>query len=325
MFNVDVIRRENTWVIYNEYKDKKIEIDNEIYKDLFQDSMLNKESEYFSFLLKERFFEKDTSLPTFEKINERIFENDIKNSDIVLLGIPYDAGSTGITGSKDAINKIRFETLKNKRILNVYDLQNILYIPGESIEEFHNRVEEGYRKIHVNNDKIISIGGDHSISYPIVKSFNQQMEINFFKFDAHHDSHILRSFERINHSNFMNFIRMLKNIKKIYHLGMREAGFENISEKDNFCEKIESKKNKREHAYISIDVDVLDPKIFQATGFLLKDGEQPEFIFRNLERIFNNYNVIGIDIVEYNPLIDNNKNFEVVLDILEFCISHWKG
>lgn len=323
MFSVDVIKSKNSWIIYNEYKDKKIEIKDDIYQDLFKNNKLNENSEYYIYLVKEKFFEKDISPPIFEKINNRIYKNDIDNSDIVLIGVPFDAGSTGLTGSKNAVNKIRFETVQNKIKLDVYDYQNALYIPGESIEEFHNRVEVAFREI--NNHKIISIGGDHSISYPIIKSFNEELEIDFFKFDAHHDCHMLKSFERINHSNFMNFIRVQENIKNIFHLGMREEGFENISDKDNLCKEVEIQQNRSEKAYISIDVDVLDPEIFQATGFLLKNGEQPEFIFRNLKKIFNNYNVIGIDIVEYNPLIDSNRNFEIILDIIKYCISSWRS
>lgn len=307
------------WVIHNPFKDKKIIVDDKIYQDLIKNNVLNNKSQYFDYLLKENFFEELTTPPLYESIETNFYKSSNKN-EIRVLGVPYDAGSTGITGSKEAVNKLRNETVKNRIALKIFDFQNVTHIPGESIEVFHNRLEEVYKNI--NKNKVIAIGGDHSITYPIVNSFEQQ-SFTLIKFDAHHDSHRQKRFEKINHSNFINLIREKSNVENIIHLGLREEYSSLFSEKDKLAIDC-LKGNKKKEAYITIDMDVLDPRIFKSVGFVLDNGMALEELLVLLDIIFKNFKILGIDIVEYNPLIDKNEDYIKVLRILEFCIVNWQ-
>lgn len=71
--------------------------------------------------------------------------------------------------------------------------------------------------------------------------------------------------------------------------------------------------------YISIDVDVFDPLIVPATGYTLPYGINLGQIY-NLIDYFNRIgNILGVDIVEYNPLLDkNDTSMYTVMDLLKF-------
>lgn len=78
--------------------------------------------------------------------------------------------------------------------------------------------------------------------------------------------------------------------------------------------------NKKVH--ISFDVDVLDPKVFSSTGYLMKDGLSLESVLKILDFSFDNLDVVSMDIVEYNPLMDKDKkDLKTLLSIIN-VITH---
>lgn len=62
--------------------------------------------------------------------------------------------------------------------------------------------------------------------------------------------------------------------------------------------------NKKVH--ISFDVDVLDPQYFVSTGYLMEKGLSIKAVESIIDFAFQNLDVVSFDIVEYNPLLDNN-------------------
>lgn len=78
--------------------------------------------------------------------------------------------------------------------------------------------------------------------------------------------------------------------------------------------------NKKVH--ISFDVDVLDPSVFSSTGYLMKDGLSLECVLSMLSLFVNSLDVVSMDIVEYNPLLDNGKkDLKTLLHILDEIIT----
>ena len=70
--------------------------------------------------------------------------------------------------------------------------------------------------------------------------------------------------------------------------------------------------------HISLDVDVLDSKIFQSTNYVLDNGLSLEQVTELLYFFFENLNIVSAEIVEYNPLLDrNNNDFEKVLFLIK--------
>lgn len=280
----------------------------------------------------------------FEKIENKIFDNFDENKEILFLGLPYDGASSGNTGSKIAptifrnylsgfskniidynFNEKKFKMSFNN---NIFDYGNILYIPGESSSEIHYRIEKAILKLKSNYNKFIFLGGDHSITYPLVKSFSED-NIILIKFDAHYDCSLSLDNFPINHHNYINKIRELKNVKNIIHIGVREIlfNYHNISNDiiikniDSLTSEFINKISKNNKIYITIDIDILDPLENPGTAFKIPYGININTLIKIL-RMFKNKNIIAIDIVEYNPLMDNNsKSLKNLLDIFDVCIE----
>jgi agmatinase len=62
-------------------------------------------------------------------------------------------------------------------------------------------------------------------------------------------------------------------------------------------------KSKRK-AYISIDIDVLDPSVAPATGYPIPGGLQYRELIFGIEYLSKIFNVVGLDLVEYAPNLD---------------------
>lgn len=174
------------------------------------------------------------------------------------------------------------------------------------------------------------VGGDHSITYPILNSFEE--DIIFLKFDAHYDDNLILN-NIVNHSNFIRKIENIKNIKEIYHIGIREPRKSGLNINGKAITSDDIRNNNTElifeeyllnnaNFYISIDVDVFDPLIVPATGYTLPYGINLGQIY-NLIDYFNRIgNIIGVDIVEYNPLLDKNDiTMYTVMDLLKYLIN----
>ncbi|HEM3618036.1 TPA: arginase family protein [Streptococcus suis] len=273
------------------------------------------------------------------------------DSNIVFIGAPYDAGSTGTTGSKVAPEYFRryFSGISNNynnlfmenceypyrsNILGrVIDIGDILYLSGESIVDFQNRIKQ---VISLNSSsKILVLGGDHSISSSIVESLSTDFKQNivFVKFDAHYDcSGTFRKLP-LNHHNYIEKIREIERIDEIIHIGVREPKlpFYNVgddkvfSDYDNFKRYFSSGEVK--NVYISIDIDVLEPLINPGTSYQVPEGFEVSDILKYLD-LLKSHNIIGADIVEYNPLLDKNnssfynvkKFFEKLVEIMEYSL-----
>ncbi|MCI5996938.1 MAG: arginase family protein [Parvimonas sp.] len=289
----------------------------------------------------------------FSKTDFSFFDsqNIYKDNSICILGVPYDGGTTGVSGCKIAPNTLKkftsnysylYNRIDKKFFIsypnidcynnqNIVDLGNILTIAGESSYDLHNRLEIAYKN-HIKNkdNKIIVVGGDHSITYPILNSFEE--DIIFLKFDAHYDDNLILN-NIVNHSNFIRKIENIKNIKEIYHIGIREPRKPGLNINGKAITSDDIRNNNAElifeeyllnnaNFYISIDVDVFDPLIVPATGYTLPYGINLGQIC-NLIDYFNRIgNIIGVDIVEYNPLLDKNDiTMYTVMDLLKYLIN----
>lgn len=271
---------------------------------------------------------------------------------ICLLGVPYDGASTGATGAKMGPSIIRNYTSKYSDVYTrvdgksyisypnidiftsykAFDIGDIRIIPGESSYDVHNRIECVYKEQRNKYpNKIITIGGDHSITFPILNSFSEDFVL--VKLDAHYDDNLLIN-NVVNHANFVRRAINIEKLTDIIHIGIRESrkpGLKEpgliISTDEYIKEGLEKIKNvflnKDTNFYISVDVDVLDPSIAPGTGFTLPFGLKLNDIFDIISMFKESGNIIGADIVEYNPLLDkNNLTFYTVLELLKFLIEN---
>lgn len=179
----------------------------------------------------------------------------------------------------------------------------------------------------------IFVGSDHGASYHIIKNFFNDEDFEVLQFDAHGD--YLDEFDSCLHGSVMRKIKSENNICKIIHCGLRgnlNTGpgleqskldgniilFKNDELLNNIYKSIDDKKN----IYISIDIDIFDPSIAPGTNNIEPNGFLYEQFRIILTKIIQKYNVIGIDIVEYNPSLDfSNITGNLIVNLIMEIIS----
>ncbi len=241
-----------------------------------------------------RFLVRQTSL---------IWENtmDLSEAEKVIIGIPFDSTATGLSGAKLGPDRIREEfrlwapsydsSLGSLENVKVYDVGNVETIPGDP-KETSRRIYSVVSGILGENPnvKIIILGGEHSITYPVVKALADSGKgFDYLCFDAHLD--LLDSYLGLKESH-ASVNRRVSEIVGPDHMEIRGA---RIGEKEEWelARKLGSAKDP---VYLSIDLDVLEGV---PTGTPVPDG----WTFTRLWNEIKDREWVAVDIVEYNPML----------------------
>lgn len=325
---------------------------------------------YSNFLISENFDEiiefNHYSHPLFGLKQSDIHK--IENNSICIIGLPFGNGNfvdsrckhfpkhirnvtNNILGNKSILTNIdtfnfkaisdffNFDNFKTLLCSNrVIDCGDLLYTTGEDSSTYCHRVFNLYN-LHIfpNKNIPISIGGDHSITYPILKALDaNHKSFDLIQFDAHSDfksSQIMvhyQKFDILNHANVINYCVLLKNLTNIYQIGVREPfiayhkKLHNISltevreRQDTWMSLVTSDRP----LYISIDIDSFDPSIITGTASKLPNGIFYDEALQYLKELINHHTVLGIDIVEANHKLDTTEmTTHVVRNIILHIIS----
>ena len=239
-----------------------------------------------------------------------------------ILGIPLDENSSFLKGSAKAPQKIIeafYSDSSNAYSENGFNCRNTekikildnLELPyGKlAIEKIRIIVKEELEK----NNHVLSIGGDHSITFPIIEALSAKYDsLNILHFDAHPD--LYDDFDNNPFSHASPFARIMENnlVKRLVQIGIRTLNDHQIDQVNRFgVEVIEMKDFDSDlvlqftgPVYISLDLDGLDPAY--APG--VSHPEPGGLSTRNIINIIHSLKgqVIGGDIVEYNPDKDIN-------------------
>lgn len=292
----------------------------------------------------------------------------IINNSICIIGLPFGNGNFVDTRCKcfpshfrnftnnlfsykniiSNINSLNFKSISNYFNINnfttlvcserVVDCGDLIYAIGEDNSVYHHKILNLY-SIHIFSHKHIpiSIGGDHSITYPILKALNASHEtFDLVQFDAHADfktSEIMNHYlklEILNHANVINYCTLLENLTNIYQIGVREPfithhnkihniSIDEVRKKDTEWMKLV---NSNRPIYISIDVDVFDPSILSGTANKLPNGIFYDEATLYLKELISNHPILGIDIVEANHKLDTTgMTTHMVKNIILLIIS----
>lgn len=193
-----------------------------------------------------------------------------------LLGIPFDGQSSYLRGAGDAPPKIRaalrFEAANDWTELGV-DLGTATAYEDAGDLEFEEKnafpaIETGVSALIELGKQPVSLGGDHSITFPIVKALARKYsELTIFHFDAHPD--LYDEFEGNRLSHACPFARIMEAglAKRLVQVGIRTATRHQREQAKKFgVEMVEmralpayDKLKTSGPVYISFDMDALDP------------------------------------------------------------------
>lgn len=190
----------------------------------------------------------------------------------------------------------------------------------------------------VKNQNIpFSIGGDHSISYPIIKAVSENHDIGVIHFDAHSDTYFSEIDEfygdiTVNHhGNFLTKVLELDRIKQVITLGPRGLkGYQltgELNKKHMFFSSFEIQQNNDWLTainpdlsyYLTFDVDVFDPNLLAGVSDPISNGLSFNKVISMLDILFKKLNIAGIDLVEVDPQRDQTG---VTGDIVLQLIMH---
>ena len=186
------------------------------------------------------------------------------------------------------------------------------------------------------------IGGDHSITFPILRGLDKTLRQDFqvIQFDAHTDTYKVGSHggnSTHHHGNFMTEAMKLSNLKKVVQLGIR--GFSNYAKELTnhpkqqvfWADEVKHKLATNQDfgidptlpTYITFDIDFLDGAFAPGTATPVYNGFSYNETALLLERILPPLNIIGFDIVEVNTKISSEINTIEIASNLILLLSNF--
>jgi agmatinase len=260
---------------------------------------------------------------------------DLHNADAAIVGAPCDTGASFRAGARFGPEGIRsvshllrpYNPSQGVSVfeqLSVVDYGDVPVVPG-FIEESYERIAVGLEEVHRAGVAPIVLGGDHSIALPELRAAAAvHGPLALVQFDSHADTWDAYFGQRYNHGTVFRraveegLLRAESSIQvgmrgSLYERGdleaSRELGFDVLT--TDAVRKLgvgETVLRIRERigeakAYVSFDVDFVDPAFAPGTGTPEVGGfssrEAQEFV-RGLAGL----EIVGSDVVEVYPHYD---------------------
>lgn len=249
--------------------------------------------------------------------------SDAASPRIALLGLPFDANSSFLRGTAQAPPLIRqalYCDSSNLWTESGTDLgQEGLIVDAGDLPISISRAEEAFESVTETVGtllqqglKPIALGGDHSLTYAVVRGVARLYpRLNILHFDAHPDLYDEFAGSRFSHACPFARIMEEKLAARLVQVGIRTMNGHQREQAERFgVELIEMRALRDDQAlqfdspvYISFDLDALDPAF--APG--VSHPEPAGLSMRQAVTLIQNVrapHVVGADIVEYNPARD---------------------
>lgn len=254
-------------------------------------------------------------------------------SRIIVQGLPFDGNSSFKTGAADAPQKIRdalFNGSSNLWSESGIDIgaNHVLFDIGDLNINHEADVYGGIQKCVdralKNRSKLLFLGGDHSITYPIVKSISRHYpRLSILHLDAHPD--LYDEYEGNKNSHASPFARIMEEglVEQLVQVGIRTLNSHQREQAERFGVEIIEMKDCHSRRvlefstplYISFDMDCLDPGFAPGVSHWEPGGlstRQAIDIIQSLSA-----DIVGADIVEFNPSVETGLTAMVAAKIFK--------
>lgn len=243
---------------------------------------------------------------------------------VKLLGIPFDGNSSFLKGPSLAPSRIRqmetggsanefseqgTEIIKGKTYADLGDIS----FSSDDSKNVYETIRQSVRQALSASDNLICLGGDHSVSFPIIEAHTARYkELNVLHLDAHPD--LYHNFDDNPFSHASPFARLMEKglVKSLTQVGIRTMNAHQREQARLFNVEVHEMKNfdfefvgaLKAPLYISLDMDVLDPAFAPGVSHHEPGGLSTRDLIAIIQSI--SVPVVGADIVEYNPTRDVN-------------------
>jgi agmatinase len=293
-------------------------------------------------------------IPSFAKAKQ-VAISDEWQADVAILGVPFDQGAGFRSGTLHGPKHVRDWSIRYSHITapgapgywdprtqghrarcSIVDCGDVDILPLVWEDNF-KRVTESVEGILAHGAMPIVLGGDHSVTFPNVSAFKNQNPITVVQFDAHADYRDEVLGVRYGHGNVLRRVRELPFVERIVNIGLNGYKQREIDLRahkadgndivhafeihDNPPDRFLPRLPTGAKVYLTFDIDVFDASIAPGTGTPEPGGLTYIQVRRFLEHLCRNNKIVGMDLVEVNPLYDPSfitalTAVHVIIDVL---------
>jgi agmatinase len=258
----------------------------------------------------------------------RRYTKSIAGADAVVWGIPFDAAVSNRPGTRFGPQAIRraaaiFEGDPQYPFhrdpfepLTVYDYGDCLLDFGDH-SKTPGRIEREAKKILKSGAFLLSLGGDHFVTWPLLKAHAEiHGPLALVQFDAHQDTWFDDG-RRIDHGSFV--ARAVRDgiidPDRSIQIGIRTHAPDDFGIKILYGYDVEEmraadiayaivERTGGHKTYVTFDIDCLDPAYAPGTGTPVAGGPSSAKMMSVLRQL-NQLDMVGADIVEVSPAYDH--------------------
>lgn len=275
-----------------------------------------------------------TGIPTFLRSN---YCPDLSQltARAAIFGVPFDEGSPFLPGTRFGPRSLREHSLRfspdgwqdmetghhylkdavrTGKIVDVGDVD----IASTNVDLTFENISRLTRGILDRGAMPVGLGGDHSITFPIVRAFTEPLHV--VQFDAHLDYESFEDGLRYTNGHAFRHIHGMPNVRSLTQIGIRSlrgipAILREVKENGGNVVPVGEYRSEGARAvierlpkgapvYVSIDVDALDMSLVPGCVSGEPNGFTYEELSRGLAALASHTMVVGFDFVEVNPTLD---------------------
>jgi agmatinase len=276
-------------------------------------------------------YERENTYAGVLSFMRRQYTKNLEGVDVVVSGVPLDIATTFRSGARMGPAAVRAASVQLNELIHPWGfgpcdrLAVIDY--GDCFLDSHNpltvfsSIYEHAKTILKSNAKMLTLGGDHYITYPLLKAHAEKygVPLSIIHFDAHCDTWADDEPNSLNHGSM--FYKAIKDglvdPATSVQIGIRtwnedfmgvnilgadwvhEHGVAAVAQK---VHEIVGKRN----VYLTFDIDCLDPAFAPGTGTPVAGGLSSAQALGILRK-FVGLNIIGMDVVEVAPAYDHSE------------------
>lgn len=275
---------------------------------------------------------------------------DLGGVDVAIVGVPFDSGTTYRSGTRFGPRKIRESSLLIwgfNRVLDVFPTKELKIVDYGDVDVVPVDITATMEQITAEVKSIlqegvtaIALGGDHSISLPLLRAHaSKYEELAVIHFDSHPDTWDME-FENQPYSHGTPFRRAIEeqliDTNAYIQIGIRgpTSGANDLPETRELGAKIVTIDQVFEMGipsvidemrttigdrpvYVSLDIDSVDPAFAPGTG-TPEVGGLSSYQILQLVRGMQGLNIVGFDLVEVSPPYDHGDITSILAANLAF-------
>jgi arginase len=248
--------------------------------------------------------------------------SDLVNARPTLIGLPYDASSSFLRGPSLAPARIREELHSSQsngcsesglRIIGSYAVADVgdLLLPATG--DARGMIESGIRALIDSGGRPLSLGGDHSVTYPVLRALGPRAPgLTILQIDAHPD--LYGDFEGDRFSHACPFARIMeeKLATNLIQVGIRTMNEQQRAQAERFGVSVidmrawtaGARPSLHGPLYVSLDMDGIDPAFAPGVSHREPGGLSVREVVTMIQSLPGP--IMGADVVELNPTQDSS-------------------